>query len=69
MQAVCTFKDDSSTIGLRRNQPYEIIFAENLASHHVVVNTTHGRLEYASWADFYLHWHVDTTLDGTAMPD
>jgi hypothetical protein len=69
MKALCTFKNDSSPIGLRKDQNYEIIFAENLENHRVVVNTIRGRLEYAGWADFYQHWHVETTLDGTAMPD
>ncbi len=69
MKALCTFKNDSSPIGLIKGQSYEIVFAENLETRHVFVNTKLGRLEYASWADFHQHWHVDTPLDGTAMPD
>jgi len=69
MKALCTFKNDNSPIGLMKNQNYEIVYAENLETHYVFVHTIQGRLEYATWADFYQHWHVDTTLDGTAMPE
>ena len=69
MKAVCTFKNDRSPIGLRKDQNYEIVFAENLEDHRVVVDTIRGRLEYAGWADFYQHWHVETPLDGTATPE
>jgi len=69
MKAVCTFKNEASRIGLKKDQDYEIIFVESLQSRRVIVDTTLGRLAYDNWAGFYQDWQVNATIDATATLD
>ncbi len=69
MKAACTFKNEASSIGLKKDQNYEIVFAENLETRRVIVDTIQGRLEYGNWAGFYQDWQINATLDATATPD